>query len=367
MIKCTEPGCNYEAKTKGAITQHVNREHNDPLAKLRNEFGDGAPLPGGAIDESRPLKAAPSGIPSIDWVLGIGGIPRGSMIEVFGPPKAGKTFTALTFSAWAQQQGERAGFLNVEDAPMETFLPLVRGLNVPTLDYSEPLHGTQAMELTRRFVKSGEYGIWTVDSIHACIPADVLEAEIGSSRARAGVARLMSESLPVLAKIVARTNTSLVLINHIKEIPTEEKYGRSWYTPGGSAPEYYASTRLHVWASGAYIGKESKKQIGHRVKVKVEKSKVTAPFSIAEYDLYYHPDIRKDTGRPVLPGVDVASAWFFVLYQEGKITRSSSGQVIDTETGEKLGSEADVLEQLSDEESPLIQAGREIVYPAQFA
>lgn len=363
MFNC--PDCDKSFKSKSALTGHINRDHNDPLTKLRAEFGDVAPVPGGAIT-GRPLQAAPSGIPSIDWVLGIGGIPRGSIIEIFGPPKAGKTLTALTFSAHAQKEGGRAGYSNVEHAPMKTFLPLVRGLNAETLEYSEPLHGTQAMEMTRRFVKTGEYDVWSVDSVHACIPEWALETEIGSSKQRASVAQLMSEALPVLAAIVSQTRTSLVLINHIKQVPNSNAFGRDWYTPGGSAPEYYASTRLHVWASGGYMGKESKKQIGHRVKVKIEKSKVTAPFSIAEYDLYYYPDIRKDTNRMVKPGVDVASSWLFVLEQEAKIARTSTGVLIDTTTGEKLGTEADVLEQLEDEDSPLVKVGREVVYPEMF-
>lgn len=365
-IPCPVQGCDWKGKTKGSLTQHINKKHDDPLAKLRADFGDMSPQPGGAINKKRPLQAAPSGVPSIDYILGIGGIPRGTVIEIFGPPRAGKTLTALTFSAHAQKMGELAGFVDAERAMQETFLKLVPGLDVEALEFSEPPNGTKAMEITRRFVKSGAFGVWTVDSIHACIPEAMLEAEIGSGKARAQVAQLMSESLPVLANIVADTHTSVILINHIKQIPGQT-FGRDWYTPGGSAPEYYASTRLHVWQSGSYVGVNSKKQIGHRVKVKVEKSKATAPFTTGEFDLYYHPDVRKDTGRMVTPGIDVESSWLWVLEQEGRVAKSSAGYYLDTQTGEKLGNEGEVMEMLADPGSALLKAGSEAVYPKAFA
>lgn len=370
-FKCSQ--CEWTGKTQGSLTQHLKREHEgDKLAALRAEFGVNAPMPGGAINKENPLQAAPSGVPSIDWALGIGGIPRGTIIEIFGPPRSGKTMTALQFSAEAQGMGEKTGFLDAEHALQETFLKLTPELVPSELEYSEPANGTEAMEISRRFVGTGEYGVWTIDSVHACIPAWALETEIGSSKQRAAVAQLMSEALPVLAAIVAKTNTSIVLINHVKQIPGQ-KYGRDWYTPGGSAPEYYASTRLHVWASGAYMGKESKKQIGHRVKVKVEKSKVTAPFTIAEYDLFYHADTikgNKDKGireREVQPGIDIASSWLWCLMEEKKLTRSSSGMIIDLETGEQLGSEPEVLEILRDSDSELLTEAKKLVYPEQFS
>jgi recombination protein RecA len=363
-FKC--PQCDWVGKTKGSLTQHMKREHEgDELAALRADFGVNAPMPGGALNKEHPLTAAPSGIPSIDLALGIGGIPRGTIIEIFGPPRAGKTLTALQFIAQAQKMGERCGFEDLEHALSETFLALTPDLNAAALEYSEPDNGTQALEMSRRFIQTGLFGVWLIDSVHACIPEWALDTPIGSSKQRAAVAQLMSEALPILAAHVAKTNTSVVLINHIKKIPGQT-HGKDWYTPGGSAPEYYSSTRLNVWQSGSYIGKESKKQIGHRVKVKVEKSKVTAPFTTAEYDLYYYEDIRKDTGLLCKPGIDVASSWLWCLLEEQKVTRSSSGQIIDLETGEKLGAEPEVLEMLRDPESELLLEAKKLVYPEQY-
>jgi recombination protein RecA len=353
-------------RSKSALTLHMRSRHGgDELARLRAEFGVHAPQPGGAISEDRPLQAAPSGVPSIDWAIGIGGLPRGTIIEIFGPPRAGKTLTALTFAAHSQQQGGRAGLLNVERAPMQTFLQLIPGLDKAALEYGEPANGTQAMEMSRRFLKTGQYDIWGIDSVHACIPDWALEAEIGSSKQRASVAQLMSEALPVLAHIVSDTHTACILINHVKQKPGQT-YGRDWYTPGGSAPEYYASTRLHVWASGAYMGKNLKKQIGHRVKVKVEKSKVTAPFTIAEFDLYYAADTRRDNNRLVTPGIDVVSSWMSVLHEERQITRTGSGDFLDIKTGERLGTEDEVREMLVDPRSELALTANKLVYPEQF-
>ena len=199
------PQCEWSGGSKSALTQHLNREHKgDELASLRAEFGVHAPQPGGALNKEHPLQAAPSGVPSIDWALGIGGIPRGTIIEIFGPPRAGKTLTALTFSAQAQRMGELTGFLDVEHALQETFLKLTPELVPKDLEFSEPANGTEAMEMSRRFLRTGKYGVWTVDSVHACIPEWALETEIGSSKQRASVAQLMSEALPVLAPVMAR-------------------------------------------------------------------------------------------------------------------------------------------------------------------
>src|SRR5690606_26976869 len=134
----------------------------------------------------------------------------------FGPPRAGKTLTALTFSAHAQKQGGRVGFVDAERALQPTFLALVPDLDVDAMEYSQPPNGDVAMELTKQFINTQLYGMWTIDSLHACIPQSAIDAEIGSSQARAALAGLMSEALPVLAHVVADTNTALILINHVK-------------------------------------------------------------------------------------------------------------------------------------------------------
>lgn len=381
MHECTHPGCGYTAKTKGAVTNHVNREHgNDPLAALRNSI-PGAPRPGGVFDH-RPLKVAPSGIPSIDYAIGLGGVPRGAICEIFGPSQSGKTFTALTFSAYAQSIGQRAGYMNAERAPMETFLPLVPGLDVEGLEYGEPPladpqtatkeqrelwdgSGQATLEASRRFINSGEFGVWSIDSVHSLVSRDALDASIGSSRANAALARLMGEAIPVMEHEIAQTNTLLVFVNHVKAVPGA-KFGRDWSKPGGSALDYYASVQLAVTMGKPYYRASDNRKIGHIVKVRVHKNKVALPHATAEYDLFYGEGKLKEDPRTVTTGIDLESSWLSVLKESQTIAWQSNkwcdpnGEVIGG------GTEADVREALADPTSPLALMARKLVYPEAY-
>jgi recombination protein RecA len=375
---CPEPGCTYSAKTKGAVTQHVNREHKgDPMAALRNSI-PGAPRPGGVMTD-KPMEAAPSGIPSIDWAIGIGGVPRGAIAEIFGPSHSGKTFTALTFSAYAQQQGQRAGYMNAERAPMQTFLPLIPGLDIPTLEYGEPPvadpkaskadreqwdgSGQATLEASRRFIRSGEFGVWTIDSVHSLVSRDALDAPIGSPRASAALARLMSEAVPVMEHEIHNTNTLCIFVNHVKQVP-QAKYGRDWSKPGGSALDYYASVQLHVSGGKPYYREGDGRRIGHIVKVRVHKNKVAMPHATAQYDLFYGAGKLKEDGRIVTPGVDVTSCWLSVL-DESKTIRVVNECYFDDQ-GEVIGTEAEVREQMEDTGSSLYETARKLVYPEVY-
>jgi hypothetical protein len=174
----------------------------------------------------------------------------------------------------------------------------------------------------------------------------------------------MSEALPILAQLVSQTSTVLILINHIKTKPGVA-YGRDWYTPGGSAPEYYSSVRLNVWASGGYQDKKGQ-QFGHRVKVKLEKAKMSAPHATGEYDLYYRPGVRKDNGLVIeAPGIHIPSSWANVLVEEGRLTQAKAGHYIDTETGEKYD-EGEMYAILQDTESELRTFAEGVVYPDKY-
>lgn len=370
------PQCDREPfKTKGALTQHVKREHgDDPAAALRAKFGGIAPRPGGAT-ESGTLRAAPSGIPAVDYAIGIGGLPRGRIAEVFGPPKAGKTFQALTFTSHAQRQGEKCGFVDAERALESTFLELIPGLDVPALEYapedrSKEFWGDQALEMTKEFMKLGIYGIWTVDSVKALVPESAKDIPIGSSKAQAQLARLLSDAIPVIDQIVASTNTTLVFINHQKEKPGVT-HGRNWYVPGGSALEYHSAVRLHVTAGRSLYDTKQRRVFGHVVRVRVEKSKVAAPHSEAEYILCYHPGTdngKGGTNRDYTPGIDIPSGWLSICKEENLVVDGGPKTgYIDLVTGEKLGPERDVLEMLNgDGTSELLERVRAIVYPEEF-
>lgn len=381
-MHCPEPACSYVAKTKGAITQHINREHTgDPLSGLRNAI-PGAPRPGGVYND-RPMKVAPSGVPSIDYVIGVGGVPRGAICEVFGPSKSGKTFTALTFSAHAQQMGQRAGYMNAERAPMETFLPLIPGLDVGTLEYGEPPiaeegaskddkalwdgSGEATLEASRRFIGSGQFGVWTIDSVHALTPRQSISLPIGAKEADAGIARMLSKAIPVMEHEIHSTQTLCIFVNHVKEIP-QAKFGRDWSKPGGSALDYYCSIQLHVTMGMPYYRKEDGRRIGHIVKVRVHKSKVALPHGLAEYDLFYGEGTTKEEkghpSREVTPGIDIMSSWISVL-KDSKTIAWAGNRYVDI-NGEAIGSELDVREALAEPGSGLMEIAREVVYPAKY-
>jgi recombination protein RecA len=378
--KCTYPGCDYSAKTKGAITQHVNKVHGaDPLAALNNSIPGGV-RPDGSMTTT-PLRAAPSGIPSIDYAIGIGGIPRGAIAEVFGPSQSGKTFTALTFSAYAQSIGQRAGYMNAEKAPMETFLPLVPGLDVEALVYREPPvaakdaaakdkelwdgSGEAILEASRRFIKSGALAVWTVDSVHSLVSRTALGAPIGSKAALAALARLMGEAIPVIEHEISTTNTLLIFVNHVKAVPGGG-FGRDWSKPGGSALDYYASIQLKVESGQPYYRVGDNRRIGHVVKVKVHKNKVALPHAKAEYDLFYGSGKLKDDPRTVEPGIDVATSWVSVL-KESDTIQWINNKWVDP-AGEVIGNgaEIDVREAVADPTSSLAILARELVYPEKY-
>lgn len=364
-FKCQEPGCDYTAKTPGAVTQHVNKKHagGDGTSQLRNKYGDRAPKAGGIFKHDKPLKVVPSGIPSLDYIMGIGGIPQGTLAEVFGPSKSGKTLTALAFSGHAQQRGGRIGYVDAEHSLQETFLKLIPELDPNTLEYEEPDNGEQAMNIIKDYVQTDLYAVWTVDSLHACIPKAALEGDFGDSVQRARLAQLMSEALPVIAQLTARTKTIIILINHVKTNPNTT-FGKDWYTPGGSAPEFYSTVRLHVWAKGGYKN-QAGVVFGHQVRVKLEKSKMSAPNAIAGYDIYYADGIN-EKGLEVKAGIDYASSWISVLKDEQMVTETSGGNFIDLRSGEKIGNQLEMREIVLDPESSYRKEIEPIIYPPEF-
>lgn len=359
------PVCGKTLGSKSALTQHSKKEHGSTeLSSLINKYGDAAPRPGGAFRPGRPLKAAPSGVPSIDYAIGIGGVPRGTIIEIFGPAGCGKTLTALTFSAYAQQHGGRAGYVDAEHRLQPTFAALVPNLDLDTLEYSEPDGGEQALNITKDYVKTNAYDIWTVDSVHGCVPKALRDKDIGDNT-MAELAKLMSGACQVLEPIVSETSTVIIFVNHVKSKPGV-MYGRDWSKPGGSALDYYASVQLHVEPRDVFQNKEHRK-VGHTVRVKVDNSKVAAPYAVAKYDVFYRADtIVKDkherNGQVVEPGIDIASSWFSVCEEASLVVKSTSGVWVQVDNGESLGSRRDVMEALKDSGSALYQQAYALVY-----
>lgn len=383
QYKCTIPGCDWPGgKTQGALTAHIKKHgKDDPVAAVRASI-PGAPRPGGIFTEHRPLVASPSGIPSIDYAIGIGGVPRGTIMEIFGPAASGKTLTALAFSRHAIYNGGKAGFMDAENALQESFVRLADygeerlaaeleygpTPNIEGDDYWDG-SGEAALEASRRFINTKEFDVWTVDSVAACTPRSVIGKPINDPVTRAALAQLMRSALAVLEHEIARTNTLGVFVNHVTTIPGVT-YGRDWSKPAGSAFDYYSSVQLRVWASKIYYNAENRR-IGHRVKVKVEKSKVSAPHATATYDLYYAADVPTTKecprqGQLVEPGVDLPTCWVSVLKESNKLIYAGN-KWIDAQHGTVYGTAAEVLEQLEDPGSELLAEARKLVYPEAYA
>jgi recombination protein RecA len=387
MHECAYPGCDYSAKTAGAVTQHTNREHSaDPLAALRNTI-PGAPRPGG-VQQLRQLTAAPSGIPSIDYAIGIGGLPRGCLVEIFGPSQSGKTFVALTFSAHAQGSGGRAGFMDAERALQESFLELIPGLDPVALEYGMPPEppedadaatvkkmleagwdgsGEAALEASRNYIATGLFDVWTIDSVAALVPRQELGKPVNATAAQAAQAKLMRAACRVMENEISKTNTCCIFINHVTAIPAATR-GRDWSKPGGGGLDYYASVQMKVETGRSFVDSK-KRKIGHEVRIRIHKSKVAQPYAVAEFDLYYGEGRvgGDDDGRPirdVVPGVDLTTSWFSVL-KESQTIKAAGGVYFDV-NGEAIGKRQDVLDALEDPLSSLSVMARDVVYPEQY-
>jgi recombination protein RecA len=253
------------------------------LDQIRDKFGEGSIM---KLSDSQALnvESYPTGSISLDLALGVGGIPRGRIIEVYGPESSGKTTLTLHMIAEAQKQGGLAAFIDAEHALDPEFARNL-GVNVNDLLVSQPDSGEQALDIVETLVRSSAVDLIVVDSVAALTPRAEIEGEMGDSHMGLQ-ARLMSQALRKLTGIISKSKTTVIFINQIR-MKIGVMFGNPETTTGGNALKFYASVRMDVRRIAQI--KSGEVVVGNRVKVKVVKNKVAAPFKVAEFDVMYQP------------------------------------------------------------------------------
>jgi recombination protein RecA len=298
---------NGEKVAEKAVAER-GRAVDAAIVAIEKQFGRGSIMKLGSR-ERQAVDSIPTGSIALDLALGVGGIPRGRITEIFGPESSGKTTLCQHVIAEAQRRGGIAAFIDVEHA-LDPAYARACGVNVDELLVSQPDTGEQALEITETLIRSGGVDCVVVDSVAALVPRAEIEGEMGDSFV--GIqARLMSQALRKLTGAVSRSNTSLVFTNQLRE-KIGVMFGNPETTPGGRALKFYASVRLDIRrVETIKTGTES---VGNRVRVKVVKNKVSPPFRVAEFDVMYGEGISKEGGLlDVGVAMDVVTktgAWF---------------------------------------------------------
>jgi recombination protein RecA len=266
---------------KKSAPKEDNASIEDTIKSLQTKFGEGAIMKMGQTPKVS-ISAVPTGSIGLDIALGIGGLPRGRIIEIFGPESSGKTTLALHVIAEAQKLGGICAFIDAEHAMDPDYAANI-GVNINELLISQPDTGEQGLEITESLVRSGKIDVIVIDSVAALTPKDEIEGDMGAQH-MGKQARLMSQALRKLTAIVARSNTIVIFINQIR-MQIGVMFGNPETTPGGKALKFYTSVRLDIRRIAQI--KKGEEVVGSRTRVKVVKNKVAAPFKQTEFDIIY--------------------------------------------------------------------------------